>query len=466
MHDLSLDEIEELTRHNADLTKLTVPRVNAFIPHNPMKNPKQAAFLLLDNLEALYGGSAGGGKSDALLMSALQYVDEPKYAALLLRRTFADLALPGALMDRAHDWLNGKAKWHDKEKTWEFPKGATLTFGYLEHEMDKYRYQSAEFQFIGFDELTQFLELQYRFLFSRLRRLAGSKIPVRMRAASNPGNIGHEWVKQRFIEERKKAGRIFIPASLVDNPFVDVEAYKKALDKLDYITREQLLSGVWDITNTDGKFKRSWFEIVDDFPSDAQFVRYWDLAATTPKQSAGGRMTDPDYTVGALLCEQKGVFTIVDIRRFRARPKEVEENIKQTANEDGKSVPIYMEQEPGSAGVNTIDHYAREVLKGFDFRGNRATGSKELRANPVSSAAEHGNVKLMRGPWITTFLDEAEIFPKGTHDDQVDAVSGGFEILSEGRGTIAVGFGTIHHNVRDGLVSARHMVDPRGIEVN
>jgi predicted phage terminase large subunit-like protein len=149
-----------------------------------------------------------------------------------------------------------------------------------------------------------------------------------------------------------------------------------------------------------------------------------------------------------------------------ARPKEVEENIKQTAYEDGKSVPIYMEQEPGSAGVNTIDHYAREVLKGFDFRGNRATGSKELRANPVSSAAEHGNVKLMRGPWITAFLDEAEIFPKGTHDDQVDAVSGGFEILSEGRGTIAVGFGTIHHNVRDDLVSARHMVDPRGIEVN
>jgi predicted phage terminase large subunit-like protein len=430
MHDLSLDEIEELTRHNAELTKLTVPRVNAFIPHNPMKNPKQAAFLLLDNLEALYGGSAGGGKSDALLMAALQYVDEPKYAALLLRRTFADLALPGALMDRAHDWLNGKAHWHDKEKTWEFPKGATLTFGYLEHEMDKYRYQSAEFQFIGFDELTQFLELQYRFLFSRLRRLAGSKIPVRMRSASNPGNIGHEWVKQRFIEERKKSGRIFIPASLADNPFVDVDAYRKALDKLDYITREQLLSGVWDVTNTDGKFKRSWFEIVDDFPSDAQFVRYWDLAATTPKQSAGGRMTD------------------------------------QTAYEDGKSVPIYMEQEPGSAGVNTIDHYAREVLKGFDFRGNRATGSKELRANPVSSAAEHGNVKLMRGPWITAFLDEAEIFPKGTHDDQVDAVSGGFEILSEGRGTIAVGFGTIHHNVRDDLVSARHMVDPRGIEVN
>lgn len=431
-----------------------------------MRNPKQAAFLTLDFLEALYGGSAGGGKSDALLMAALQYADEPKYAALLLRRTFADLSLPGALMDRAREWLSGKAKWHDKEKTWEFPKGATVTFGYLEHETDKYRYQSAEFHFIGFDELTQFTETQYRYLFSRLRRLVGSNIPVRMRSASNPGNIGHEWVKQRFLEEGRKYGRIFVPASLDDNPFVDAVAYRKALEKLDAVTREQLLSGVWDIKASDGKFKRDWFEIIEDYPSDASFVRYWDLAATTPKLTAGGRTTDPDYTVGALVAEKDGIYYIVDIRRFRARPKEVEETISQTAKEDGKSVPIYMEQEPGSSGVNTIDHYAREVLKGFEFRGNRATGSKELRANPVSSAAEHGNIKLVRGQWITQFLDEAEIFPRGAHDDQIDAVSGAFEILSEGKGGIAMGFGSIRTSVRQKLISTPLIVDPRGVEVN
>ena len=92
-----------------------------------------------------------------------------------------------------------------------------------------------------------------------------------------------------------------------------------------------------------------------------------------------------------------------------------------------------MEQEPGSSGVNTIDHYARNVLAGFTFRGHRATGSKELRAAPVSSAAEAGNVKLVTGPWINDFLDEAEAFPEGRYKDQVDAVSGAFNALAKKR---------------------------------
>ena len=94
-----------------------------------------------------------------------------------------------------------------------------------------------------------------------------------------------------------------------------------------------------------------------------------------------------------------------------------------------------MEQEPGSSGVNTIDHYRRRILAGFAFYGNRTTGSKEMRANPVSSQAEAGNIKLVRGPWINDFLDEAELFPHGAHDDQVDAVSGAFEQLAQDKGT-------------------------------
>ncbi len=126
---------------------------NPWIPHEP--TPKQAEFLLLPDREAFYGGAAGGGKSDALLMAALQYVEVPNYAAILFRRTFADLALPGALMDRSQEWLSGtEARWNERDKTWTFPSGATISFGYLEHENHKYRYQSAEFQFIGFDELT------------------------------------------------------------------------------------------------------------------------------------------------------------------------------------------------------------------------------------------------------------------------------------------------------------------------
>lgn len=397
---------------------------NQWIPHDP--TPKQAEFLLLPHLEALYGGAAGGGKSDALLMAALQYVDVPGYAAILFRRTYADLALPGALMDRAHEWLDGTAaQWNDKEKTWRFPLGATMSFGYLEHENDKYRYQSAEFQFIGFDELTQFSESQYRYLFSRLRRLKGAKIPLRIRAASNPGGVGHEWVRQRFLIEGPTRGRPFIPARLQDNPHLDAEEYRRSLANLDPVTRAQLLNGDWSARQVGNKFRREWFEIVDPAPPGIRKVRYWDLAATEPKPG-----TDPDWTVGALVGEADGVYYVCDIRRVRTTPRGVEALVRQTAELDGRDVEIYMEQEPGSSGVNTIDHYARYVLKGFAFHGVKVSGSKELRANPVSAAAEAGNVKLVRGPWVGEFLDEAEAFPLGAHDDQVDAVSGAVEALA------------------------------------
>src|SRR4051812_27808590 len=75
------------------------PSLASYCPHDPSENPKQAAFLVCPNLEAFYGGAAGGGKSDALLAGGLEYVDVPGYAAILFRRTYADLALPGALMD-------------------------------------------------------------------------------------------------------------------------------------------------------------------------------------------------------------------------------------------------------------------------------------------------------------------------------------------------------------------------------
>jgi len=208
---------------------------STYIPHKP--TAKQLAFLLLENVEALYGGAAGGGKSDALLMAALQYVDQPDYSALLLRRSYADLALPGALMDRAKEWLMpADAHWREASKTWTFPSGATLSFGYLEHTGDEYRYQSTEFAFIGFDELTQFEEKQYRYMFSRLRRLADSSVPLRMRTASNPGGIGHEWVRSRFIDDDPlNQRRVFISARLPDNPYLDQAAYIESLDQLDPI---------------------------------------------------------------------------------------------------------------------------------------------------------------------------------------------------------------------------------------
>jgi predicted phage terminase large subunit-like protein len=416
--------LSEFNRIQWEIFKKTV-LLNKYIPHKPSE--KQTEFLLLPDPEALYGGAAGGGKSDALLMAALQYVEVPEYAAILFRRSYADLSLPGALMDRASEWLTSSdAHWVDLKKTWIFPSGSTLSFGYLENENDKYRYQSAEFQFVGFDELTQFTESQYTYLYSRLRRLENSKIPIRMRAASNPGGKGHEWVKNRF-NVLGLGGKPFIPARLSDNPHIDQEEYEKSLNELDHITRAQLKDGDWKINPDSTLFQREWFEIVDDYPRGYRTVRWWDLAATEPKK---GR--DPDYTAGCLVTEKDGIFYIIDMKHVRKTPLGVEQLIRQTAELDTRSVEIFMEQEPGSSGVNTIDHYAREVLKGFTFTGIKTTGSKSLRAKPLSSATEHGNVKLVRGVWNEDFLSEAEAFPIGTHDDQVDAASGAHEQLSSG----------------------------------
>lgn len=170
-----------------------------------------------------------------------------------------------------------------------------------------------------------------------------------------------------------------------------------------------------------GLFKRHWFEIVDSHPTRCSRVRHWDLAAT-----AGGG----DWTVGLLLAERDGVFYVVDIRRDQLDPAGVESLVGGTAAMDGHETAIQMEQEPGSSGLNTIDHYARRVLLGYSFRGVRATGSKVERARPVAAAAEAGNIKIVRGPWNSAFLDEITVFPNGRHDDQVDGLTGAFAGLT------------------------------------
>ena len=390
--------------------------------------------MLDDYEEAFYGGAAGGGKSDALLMAALQYVDTPGYAALLLRRTFKALTLPEALLDRSRMWLAGTdAHWSGDTSSWIFPSGAKVVFGYLENDRDVEQYQSAAFQFLGWDELTQFSEYQYRYMHSRTRRLEGSTVPIRVRGGSNPGGIGHEWVKQRFIIEGQANRRPFIPATLDDNPSLDREQYIKSLNNLDPVTRQQLLNGDWQARSAGTKFYREWFQIVDAAPADCRKVRYWDLASTEAR--AG---TDPDWTAGCLMgLSKENVLYIMDVKRARGTPGAVEALVRQTAELDTRAVQIVMEQEPGSSGVKVIDDYRRRVLMGWAFKADKVTGNKLIRANPLASQAQAGNVKLVRGTWINAFLDEAEIFPQGAHDDQVDATSGALLQLT-GKGTAQI----------------------------
>ena len=313
-------------------------------------------------------------------MAALQYVDVPNYSAILFRRTYADLALPGALMDRFRDWISNydDIHWNANQYTATFPSGARVTFGYLNNSQDYLRYKGSEFQFIGMDEVTEIREADYRYLFSRLRRPSTgplSTVPLRMRAATNPAP---NWVRQRFLVEGNEKGSIFVPSKLTDNPGIDPESYRAVLQELDPIERKRLEFGDWWATTLGSMFDRTMFEVLEpaeipDFNNDTEIIRFWDLAGSEPTPS----YPDPDWTVGCLGAMHDGIFYIMDVRRIRAKGDKVEKFIKETAQEDGVDIEIQMEQEPGSAGKNLIDQYARYVLPGYSFTGQRATGDKE-----------------------------------------------------------------------------------------
>jgi hypothetical protein len=248
-----------------DLLPVVQAKVERWGPQVPW--PKQQAFLDLTCREALFGGSAGPGKSSGLLMGALQNVHVPGYAALLLRRSFGELALEGGIMDRLKVWLRGddRVKWSAIDHRFTFPSGATVTFGFCQKEQDVGRYLSTEWQYIGIDELTQWPERWYLELLSRLRRCHGMPANPCMRAASNPGGIGHEWVNKRFgcdgkgpprdAKNRPLKGCVYIPATARDNPALDIDDYLDKLAQLPITRRRQLELGEW-VEDTDGRVYR------------------------------------------------------------------------------------------------------------------------------------------------------------------------------------------------------------------
>lgn len=398
--------------------------------------PKQLAFALIEKQEALFGGAVGGSKSEVLLQGATQWVDEYPVHSLLLRRTYKDLDKPGGLMFRAREWFAGTdAHWDGINYRWTFPSKATINFGYLEHEGDEIKYQSSNYHYVGFDELTHFPEHQYLYMYSRMRKLESSPVPLRLRSGTNPGGPGHEWVRKRFnLPNGPPPGsdRVFVQSFLHDNFFLEQEEYRKGLDQLGDVTRAQLLEGDWTASSTGGFFVAENFKTVgwDELPDINDFVaivRYWDFAATEPSES----YPDPDYTVGVKvgMTATGSVdptlpdWYILDIERFRGNPGTVENRIKAVAQRDGPKVVQWMEEERGSAGKHLIRHYNMNVLPDRMVRPLRATGTKEVRAKIAAARANEGRIFLVDGSWIPDFISECAVFPLGSHDDQVDGIS-------------------------------------------
>ena len=236
----------------------------------------QTEFLAASEREVLYGGAAGGGKSYAMLADPLRYFGHSDFSGLLLRHTTEELRELIYKSQELYPKIWPGIKWSERKMQWTAPSGARLWMSYLDRDEDVLRYQGLAFSWIGFDELTQWpTPYAWNYMRSRLRATAPD-LPVFMRATTNPGGRGHSWVKKMFIdpapantsfsavdietgvaltfpEGHSKAGeplfiRRFIPASLMDNPYLAASGdYEAMLLSLPEQQRRQLLHGDWDI---------------------------------------------------------------------------------------------------------------------------------------------------------------------------------------------------------------------------
>lgn len=428
-----------------------------YCPHTPTL--KQRELHALDHIKELFfGGAARGGKTDGALQCALRYVHIPGFAALILRRTYNQLLLPDGVLARANEWLIGKpgVRWVEKEHSFVFqcPGGGTsrITFGYLEHEADKVRYQGSRFQLIIFEELTHFYASQYRYLFSRLSRPPVgplSQVPLRMRSTGNPGGIGHFWVWSRFINpETRDVRAVFLPAKLSDNPHEDQAAYRESLSRLSPVEQAQLLEGIWDALQEGDVFKTDRIILLDKEPPNLiAWCRYWDCAATPEQTKTGEKSDKGDFTASVRMgwCGDRSL-VILDVTENRWDVGELPMRMKLQADEDGRSTAVRIEEEGGHSGKAIIRVYENELV-GYDAAGIRSTGSKLERAKPLSAAVYNRRVSAVRGPRLKLLLERMHAYPYVSHDDVIDAASGSFNFL-DGEHAGEVRIETVQSHVR------------------
>jgi len=381
--------------------------------------PAQVDFLNRQETFVGFVGGIGSGKSFVLCYDMLMRASH-RSLFMIVAPTFPMLrdATLRSFFD-VTERLGIRVRFHKTEHVATLPTtGAEILFRSADNPESL---RGPNLSGVGMDEASLMDRSAFDVLIGRLRQDGNLGF---FRAAFTPKGKTH-WSYDVFGREQPNTS--LVRARTSDNPFLPDRFYETVRGQYTSALAEQELEG--QFLDTAGcLFRRGWFGIVDAAPTNLSLVRAWDLAATEQKKE---KANDPDYTAGVLMGRSnEGVYYVLDVRCERASPAGIEALVRQTAELDGRSVPILMEQEPGSAGVNTIDNYLRRILAGFNFRGERATGDKVTRAHPFAAMAEAGNVKIIRGAWNKPFLDEVELFPLGPHDDQVDSASRAFARLA------------------------------------
>lgn len=277
---------------------------------------KQAIFMSRAENEAFYGGAAGGGKSEALVIEALRQINVANYKGLILRKTYKELSEIEEKASFYYKKACPKAKYNKTEHVWRFPSGAKIEFGSMQHPADKIKYQGRQYDFIGFDELTHFTFDEYIYLLSR-NRAKGPGTRVYMRATGNPGGVGHGWVKDRFImampplttkfedaeittpdgkNVKMRLSRIFVPSNVFDNEILlkNDPLYLARLASMPEADKKALLYGDWNCfsgqvftefrDNPEGYNTHLWTHVINPFkiPEHWKIYRGFDFGYTKP----------------------------------------------------------------------------------------------------------------------------------------------------------------------------------------
>jgi len=249
---------------------------------------KQKLFMDSEAFETLFGGAAGGGKSYGQLIDALVYAcTYSNSKQIIFRRTFPDLER-SIIRTSLELYPRQIASYNSSKHVWTFQNGSIIDFGYIDNENDVYQYMSSEYDVIRFDELTHFTEYMYVYMISRCRGANG--YPKRIKSSTNPGNVGHVWVKERFIdignygevhkvkmETGEETTRLFIPSFVTDNIYLMKQDpdYVKRLDALPEKERKALKDGNWDIF--DGQYFKDFdrsVHVIEPFMIPDNWDRY------------------------------------------------------------------------------------------------------------------------------------------------------------------------------------------------